>query len=403
MNRQKSIKGLVPSRIRKILKELLGIAPLQERSNLLEMDVAVLHERIQQLEERLYEVRGRSGPLELARGAFEHLTYNDGILAVGGWMLLPDKDLDGMSLYVNHEKIEEIAAIEREDIGETFSFVPHARHSGFSFTVEKSPKELEGMVDISVVGLSNGKEIAELSTWFRTDLHSCFPTPPEPLLFRISRNTSASYHLSTALQDFRAFWTTICRHRDPSSINSMLDWGAGCGRITGFFLKFSEIARICGCDIDAEAITWCNKNLKPASFSAVPLYPPTDYPDNGFDLIISYSVLTHLERDAQLLWMKEMQRLLAPGGLLLASVHGRFVSMFTFPGRKSREILRNGIYDAIVSEDLGNVAPQGYYRAVIQSKGYTIREYSRFFEILEYIERGARNYQDLIVMKKASP
>jgi hypothetical protein len=53
-----------------------------------------------------------------------------------------------------------------------------------------------------------------------------------------------------------------------------------------------------------------------------------------------------------------------------------------------------------VSDDLGEVAPQGYYRGVIQSKGYTIREYSRFFKIVEYIERGVRNYQDLVVMEK---
>lgn len=400
MNRHKSIKRLVPSGIREILKKLLRIASLRMRSNLLEIDVAVLYERIQQLEDRLYEIRGRSGPLERAHGIFDQMTYNDGILTVNGWMILPDKSLDGMSLYVNHERFEEIAAIGRKDVEEAFPFVPHARHSGFSFAIEKGPKELEGMVDISVVGLSSGREIAKLSTWFRTDLHSCLPIPPEHLMLRISGNNSPSYHLATALQDFRAFWTTICRHRDPSSIDSVLDWGSGCGRITGFFLKFSEIARICGCDIDAEAISWCNKNLKPANFSVAPLYPPTDYPDNEFDLIISFSVLTHLERNTQLLWLKEMQRLLAPGGLFLASTHGRFYSMFTFPGRKSREILRNGIHDAIVSDDLGEVAPQGYYRGVIQSKGYTIREYSRFFDIVEYIERGVRNYQDLVVMKK---
>jgi hypothetical protein len=49
---------------------------------------------------------------------------------------------------------------------------------------------------------------------------------------------------------------------------------------------------------------------------------------------------------------------------------------------------------------LGSVAPAGYYRSTYQSKRYTIREFGRFFSILEYVERGATNFQDLIVVTK---
>jgi hypothetical protein len=52
---------------------------------------------------------------------------------------------------------------------------------------------------------------------------------------------------------------------------------------------------------------------------------------------------------------------------------------------------------------LDGIAPDGYYRAVFQSQEYTLREWSGFFEILEYKERGAGNFQDLVVMKRRDP
>jgi hypothetical protein len=94
---------------------------------------------------------------------------------------------------------------------------------------------------------------------------------------------------------------------------------------------------------------------------------------------------------------------LAPGGLLLATVHGKFATMLKFPGKNPREILKNGIYDEIICEHADGVCPEDYYRYVYQNKEYTMREYSRYFEILEYIEKGAVGVQDQIVMRKRNP
>ena len=49
---------------------------------------------------------------------------------------------------------------------------------------------------------------------------------------------------------------------------------------------------------------------------------------------------------------------------------------------------------------LDGIAPEGYYRGVFQTREYTIQEWSKYFEILEYIERGVANYQDLVVMRR---
>jgi hypothetical protein len=51
-----------------------------------------------------------------------------------------------------------------------------------------------------------------------------------------------------------------------------------------------------------------------------------------FDIVTSWSVLTHLRRDVQLDWLKEMSRIIAPGGLFSASVSGE--SLLNLPPLK---------------------------------------------------------------------
>lgn len=66
------------------------------------------------------------------------------------------------------------------------------------------------------------------------------------------------------------------------------------------------------------------------------------------------------------------------------------------------KLLRNGIIDGTQDSALDGIAPEGYYRGVFQTREYTVRNWSTYFEILEYIERGAANYQDLVVMRRPS-
>jgi hypothetical protein len=69
-------------------------------------------------------------------------------------------------------------------------------------------------------------------------------------------------------------------------------------------------------------ITWCQDNLTFASFSVCPLMPPTEYKDGSFDLVFGGSVLTHLSLEAQFAWMREIWRILAPGGIAVLTFHG---------------------------------------------------------------------------------
>ena len=93
-----------------------------------------------------------------------------------------------------------------------------------------------------------------------------------------------------------------------------------------------------------------------------------------------------------------MRRVLSPGGLFLTSVHGEFATRFCF-FEDAENILKNGIYEQL-DDRLDGIAPEGYYRGVFQKKKYTLKEWSPYFEILEYGEGKANYYQDLVVMRK---
>lgn len=103
----------------------------------------------------------------------------------------------------------------------------------------------------------------------------------------------------------------------------LLDFGCGAGRTLRHFVADAVGAELWGCDIDQPSIEWLKQNMSP------PLHvfanaeaPPLDQPDGKFDLILCVSVFTHLTRHWSE-WLLEMHRLLAHGGLLLATYMGR--------------------------------------------------------------------------------
>jgi len=202
-----------------------------------------------------------------------------------------------------------------------------------------------------------------------------------------------------AVKSYGEFIKPIRKHCGIGAIRRLLDWGCGCGRVTSLFLKYSSIPEIYGCDIDKEAVSWCASNLQTGYFSTINPYPSTHYGDDMFHVIIGHSVFTHLIRDVQISWLKEIMRILIPEGFFFASVHGDFASLFSGP-LIVKKIMEDGISDSHMDSILGGIAPTGYYRAVLQSKAYTLREFGKHFKIVDYIERGMDNFQDLVVMQK---
>ncbi len=223
---------------------------------------------------------------------------------------------------------------------------------------------------------------------------------PTHLMERVAHASDNSFFRALAFRTFCDFWKITRRYKEPSQIKSVMDWGCGCGRLMPLIKGIGMIPGIYGCDIDKEAIKWCKEHFPDESFDCISPYPPTPYPDGSFDLVFGFSVLTHLTKELQLDWMREVNRIMAPGGIFIATLHGEFAMDRLLSPEALRDCVKKGINDELKDGILDGVAPKDYYRGTFQTEEYTRRVYGEYFTVLEYIGDGAMNMQDIVVLRK---
>jgi SAM-dependent methyltransferase len=332
-----------------------------------------------------------------ARGNFEFLDVRPDSIAGGGWMFVPGLSSDGFELWIDDAPVPGIERVDRSDVLDAFRAFPEAIASGFRFhRAEAFGPDRFRRVD--VYATSRSARVARMSTLAIPGFADGMAEPPEPLRVRVANTPQIVNFRVTGLQTFSQFAEAVGRHGGMSKIRTMLDWGCGCGRVTPYFVKYSGVDQIHGCDIDAESIGFCRDRLPGAMFRTITPYPPMPYADEAFDLVTGYSVMTHLTRENQALWLEELRRILRPGALCLLTLHGEGAAEFLGPKFLAR-LQEKGIDDGSLDPALDSIAPTGYYRATYQSRGYTIGEFSRCFDVLEYLDRGMF-FQDLIVLRR---
>lgn len=351
----------------------------------------------------------RIGELPSSSTAFEALpivhgyvgamrSLPDGTVNVIGWLLLPDRPLDKIDVYLDGIRVTSTSLAQYQEVADALKWIPHASTSGFNFILPLTEKQTAGTSILEIVAFYRGTPAGRLSHFVRADIDR-FPGPPEDYTFRVAHTRDQHFFKVGGLKVFGEFMEAAGRHGISQSLNRILDWGCGCGRVTAHLMSIQDDPEVLGCDIDPFAIEWCNRHLQEGEFAVLGPLPPAPYPDAHFDLIVSFSVFTHLARDVQHAWLQEMHRLLSPGGLFLATINGETVYSFA-KGRLKVKFPPSGIEDSVEDKTLVGIAPEGYYRGTYQAKDYTIREFGRYFQVLEYVERGAMNFQDLIVLRK---
>ncbi len=221
------------------------------------------------------------------------------------------------------------------------------------------------------------------------------PIPPRHLQVRVVGGYSPHFLASAtcSLEDFDRILETI--GRSLSDFNHVLDLGVGCGRVLRRFHELYPQAALTGADIDAEAIAWLDQNYAPAGrFVALPDHPPSKLESDSFDLVYAISVFTHLNEQMQFEWLGELHRVTKSGGYLLLTAHGK--------SHHGSELVSPNISSGFYyNEDSGltDGLPE-FYRNAYHTRSYIEREWSRFFEILQYEEDGCEGHQDLILCQK---
>jgi SAM-dependent methyltransferase len=102
----------------------------------------------------------------------------------------------------------------------------------------------------------------------------------------------------------------------------ILDFGCGPGRTLRHFVREAQTCEFWACDIHRASVEWVQNNLPPFRVFVNDEAPPMPLKSESFDLVYAVSVFTHLT-ETWSSWLLEMHRILAPGGLLVATFIGK--------------------------------------------------------------------------------
>lgn len=151
-----------------------------------------------------------------------------------------------------------------------------------------------------------------------------FPTPSEHLAFDALNHVDWYSYRESGLTHAGIFARAILENTPSNARLSILEWGCGPGRLIRHMpdLLGERAIALTGTDYNIESIEWCRANLPNIRFELNQLNPPLSFPDNSFDVIYNFSVLTHLSEAVQVAWVQELFRVLKPGGLMLCTTHG---------------------------------------------------------------------------------
>ena len=181
------------------------------------------------------------------------------------------------------------------------------------------------------------------------------------------------------------------------SFKDILDFGCGCGRVLYWLAKYSNKLNYYGTDVDEQAISWSNKNLRFAKFDTNKGLPPLIYKPEAFDLIYAISVFTHLNEEHQFLWLEELKRILKPNGILIVTLHGDKVTKYLPYDVRSKLEADGFLY--LRTANIDHILPDWYQNAY-HTENYVRSKYENYFKVLDYIPGIMRNNQDAVILRK---
>jgi SAM-dependent methyltransferase len=260
------------------------------------------------------------------------------------------------------------------------------------------------------LGADSGTQSGDLAERLLTRL-AAMPDPPES---RPVPQTALRHRVAVGAET--TFWRSGLMHVEcfeaclaqagASLADSadLLDWGAGCGRMTIHLTTKAPSARITAADTDAEAIAWVAEHLGVHATQALPLLPPTTLDPDTFDLVIGHSVFSHLSVDAQDSWLQELAQITRPGAHIAVSFNGPVAlrwhlehPLVDVPASVEADVERDGI--AIWGGDGWEDEFYEGYHTTFHSHEYVREHWSRWVEVVAIHEAAALPTQDIAVLR----
>lgn len=253
-----------------------------------------------------------------------------------------------------------------------------------------------------------------------TALQQILPRMPAEAIQARFTGRSGDATIREAFLAYQLFRESYERYAAPLTGNEkILDFGCGWGRIIRLFLRDAEPANIWGIDCLDEAISTATDTNHWSQFKLVDPMPPTDFPDETFDLVYCFSVFSHLSEDAHLRWVREFQRLLRPGGIFIATTRPREFIEYCGEVRKWKEIpsWALGTAKAFPNTDHwlklydqgklcyfatggGGTLDESFYGETCIPKEYVVANWAPYFTFRDFVTDRSRCEQNVIVVQK---
>ena len=233
--------------------------------------------------------------------------------------------------------------------------------------------------------------------------------PPEDLNFRVTGTHDVEWFFTSGKQsvlDINRALATV--GRNLGDFRCALDFGCGCGRILAALEDEPRPMEIYGVDIDADAVTWASEHIPYAHFLVTEGLPPLPFPDAKFELVFNHSVLTHLPKDYQDPWLRELRRVTMPGGFVQLTVHGphafeKWVADTLAAGGDpypSENLYRTLGFVYMTDDGWADYSFPDYYHTAFQSPAYVLDRWDRIMRVRAYLPQGALDYQDMVLLER---
>ncbi|MBL8924559.1 MAG: methyltransferase domain-containing protein [Myxococcaceae bacterium] len=249
-----------------------------------------------------------------------------------------------------------------------------------------------------------------------------FPDDSTQALFTSHKGDAA---LNEAFTFFQIAQAACSRFGKPlGRATRLLDFGVGWGRIVRYFLRDVAPQNIHGVDVTPQVLGICQSLLPVGDYRLVKPRGAFDYADASFDLVTAFSVFSHLSADNGLHWIREMHRVVAPGGLVVLTTLSRsFVALCrdvaTNPGASDwakgmAESVTRSYPDwktklAKFPEDellylssgggFDSLAPDDYGWAMVPA-AWARKNWGPYFEVVEYADDPAKLAQAYMTLRR---
>jgi len=245
-----------------------------------------------------------------------------------------------------------------------------------------------------------------------------FPAFPDENLQANFVGSTGKDALSEAYQFWRLLKSKASELGRPlGETSNALDFGCGWGRYLRFLNKDIRADHLYGVDVNPEIINLCRKLEVPGDLTAIDPVGRLPFPDDFFDIVIAYSVFTHLPEHVHVHWMQEMTRVSRQGAVCAMTLEPRrFIKFVRDEAPKGSSGWHQGLarFAPLASELLsqfdaggfvylptggGAYLPSSTYGDAVVPSNWIAENWKRW-TVNDYIDDGARFCQAVVVLQK---